>query len=237
VDETNFDQAGFLGELSRFARLLLTSYDVDETLQGLTDTVTRRLSLQGAAISLLQDGVLRCLSAVPAPIRELEAAQTLSREGPCYHAFEIGEPVLVPRLDREPFAWPGYRPHAERLGIQAIAGIPLVLDGASIGVMNLYSADPHDWTIPEVESLLTMADMATAYLVNASTVHQQTELAQQLQKALDSRILIEQAKGMVGHAHEISMDVAFARIQRHARSHHRSVRAVADAVVNLGLQV
>jgi GAF domain-containing protein len=237
VDGTNFDQTGFLGELSRFARLLLTSYDVDETLQELADTVSRRLSLQGAAISLAQDGSLRCVSASPFSIRELEAAQTLSHEGPCFHAFETGEPVLVPQLDREPFAWPAYRPQAERLGIQAIAGIPMVLDGASIGVMNLYSAEPHDWTISEVESLLTMADMATAYLVNASTVHQQTELTQQLQKALDSRVLIEQAKGMVGYAHDVSMDTAFARIQRHARSHHTSVRAVSDAVVNLGLQL
>lgn len=237
MDRTNFDRAGFLGELSRFARLLLTSYDVDDTLQELTDTVTRRLSLLGAAVSLAQDGVLRCVSAAPSPIRQLEAAQTLSLEGPCFHAFTIGEPVLVPRLDRELFEWPGYRPHAEQLGIQAIAGIPMVLDGASIGVMNLYSAEPHDWTIPEVEALVTMADMATAYLVNASTVHQQTELTQQLQRALDSRVLIEQAKGMVGHAHEVSMDVAFARIQRHARSHHTSVRAVADAVVNLSLHL
>jgi GAF domain-containing protein len=237
VDGTNFDQVGFLGELSRCARLLLTSYDVDETLQELTDTIRRRLSLKGAAISLAEDGVLRCVSAAPSLIRDLEAAQTLTREGPCYHAFEIGEPVLVPQLDREPFAWPGYREHAERHSIQAIAGIPLVLADASIGVMNLYSSEPHDWTIPEVESLVTMADMATAYLVNASTVHQQTELTQQLQKALDSRVLIEQAKGMVGYAHTVSMDVAFARIQRHARSHHTSVRTVADAVVNLGLQL
>jgi AmiR/NasT family two-component response regulator len=79
--------------------------------------------------------------------------------------------------------------------------------------------------------------MATAYLVNASTLHQQTELTQQLQRALDSRVLIEQAKGMVGHAHEMSMDIAFARIQRHARSHHTNVRTVANAVVNLGLQL
>jgi len=232
----NFDQAGFLGELSRLAPLLPTSYTIEQTLQELTHAVSRRLSLLGAGMSLAENGTLRCISAVSTSIRELEDAQNDSRTGPGFHAFQIGEPVLVPRLDEEPFAWPVYRPHAERLGIKAIAGLPVVVGGTSIGVMDLYSAEPHDWRIPEVESLVRMADIVSAYLVNAKRAHEQDELNQQLQGALDSRVVIEQAKGMIAQAHQVSTGAAFDRIQRYARSRHSSVRAVADAVVNLGLQ-
>lgn len=79
--------------------------------------------------------------------------------------------------------------------------------------------------------------MATAYLVNASKLDQQRQLTEQLQRALDQRVVIEQAKGITAHAHGTGVDTAFALIRRHARDHNASVRVVAEAIVHAGLRV
>jgi AmiR/NasT family two-component response regulator len=82
-----------------------------------------------------------------------------------------------------------------------------------------------------------MADMATGYLINASKLDQQEQLNRHLQHALDSRIVIEQAKGVVANAHHVSMDEAFARIRNHARAHNATVHTVAAAIASLGLRI
>jgi AmiR/NasT family two-component response regulator len=84
---------------------------------------------------------------------------------------------------------------------------------------------------------VVMADMATAFLINASTHRQQVELAEQLQGALDARVVIEQAKGMIAAKRGITPDAAFDQIRRHARGRGAAVRAVAEAVVHLGLDL
>lgn len=78
--------------------------------------------------------------------------------------------------------------------------------------------------------------MATSYLVNASRFDEQWRIADQLQHALDSRIVIEQAKGIIAEDHGIAVDMAFQRLREHARNHNAGLRATADAVVNLGLR-
>ncbi len=82
-----------------------------------------------------------------------------------------------------------------------------------------------------------LADIATSYIVNASELEQAHRTAEQLQDALDSRIVIEQAKGILAADGVVSMDEAFALLRRHARSHTASLRSVAEAVVNLGLRL
>ena len=233
----HFDQADFLGDLSRFARRLLTSYDVEETLEELLAAVTRRLGLRGAAVCLGDDGVLRCAAVVPKDVRALEEVQLETQEGPCVRAFRIREPVLVPELAHELDDWPRYRPHAERLGIRAVAGVPMLVDGESIGVLTLYAEEAHHWSTVELASLVAMADMVTGYVLLVARMRRQDELTDQLQVALESRVVIEQAKGMVANSLGTSVEQAFVRIQHHARAHHTNVRAVSEAVVHLGLKV
>jgi len=81
-----------------------------------------------------------------------------------------------------------------------------------------------------------MSDMATNYLVNASKLRQQEQLNEQLQRALDSRAIIEQAKGMVA-SDNTTVDQAFRRIRTHARNHNVAIASVAEAVVKLGLKI
>jgi len=103
--------------------------------------------------------------------------------------------------------------------------------------LNLYSREPRDWSEEDITVAGVMADMATGYIVNASKLVQQRQLNTQLQHALDSRVVIEQAKGITAQRCGITVEEAFQRIRHHARSHNNTLRSVADAIVHAGLQV
>jgi AmiR/NasT family two-component response regulator len=103
--------------------------------------------------------------------------------------------------------------------------------------MNVYDAQPREWSEEDLAAASVLADVATSYLVNASKLHQQQQLNEQLTTALESRAVIEQAKGITAGDAGVSVQEAYHRIRRHARNHNTSLRAVAEAVVNLGLRV
>ena len=107
----------------------------------------------------------------------------------------------------------------------------------AVGAVDLYVVGHRAWPAEDLEAAVVLADMITAYLINASKIRQQEQLTEQLQSALESRTVIEQAKGVIAARNGVSVDDAFDRIRRHARTHHVTVRAVSDAIVNLGLQV
>jgi AmiR/NasT family two-component response regulator len=106
-----------------------------------------------------------------------------------------------------------------------------------IGALNLYDAGPREWSDPDIAIAGVLADMATSYLVNASTLRQQEQLSEQLQHALESRVVIEQAKGITASQHSVSIDEAYQLIRGHARNNNASLRAVAEAIVSAGLHV
>jgi AmiR/NasT family two-component response regulator len=89
----------------------------------------------------------------------------------------------------------------------------------------------------DIEVAALMADVSTSYLVNASKLRQQEQLSEQLQEALESRVVIEQAKGITAHQHSFTVDQAYQYIRRHARNNNASLRKVAEAIVAVGLQV
>ena len=110
------------------------------------------------------------------------------------------------------------------------------LEERNVGALNLYSTSVRPWTERDLAAATVMADMATAYLINASVYDKQKRLAEQLPQALDSRVVIEQAKGVLANEHDISVDEAFERIRKHARAHGATVQTVAEAVVDVGLR-
>jgi GAF domain-containing protein len=133
--------------------------------------------------------------------------------------------------------WPEYAEAARRVGVAAVAGVPMRLADQVVGAMNIYDAQPREWSEEDLAAASVLADVATSYLVNASKLHQQQQLNEQLTTALESRAVIEQAKGITAGDAGVSVQEAYHRIRRHARNHNTSLRAVAEAVVNLGLRV
>ncbi|MFC5728612.1 MULTISPECIES: GAF and ANTAR domain-containing protein [Nocardioides] len=230
------DEPLYLETLAEFACTLVASYDVSTVLADLTHRLTKVLDLIGCGVTLAKDGRLEYVTGVPEKIAALEREQVETQLGPCVTAYQTGETVAVEDLQDRADQWPSFVALAQRLGVRATAGIPMHLEGESVGAIDLYSVSPRAWTDRDLAAATVMANMATAYLLNASLYDRQRRLAEQLKTALESRIVIEQAKGVLANEHSISVDDAFERLRRHARTHGASVRAVAEAVVTVGLR-
>jgi GAF domain-containing protein len=167
---------------------------------------------------------------------QLEQAQERAQEGVCVQAFSTGEVVTVPDLAALNGLWPEFEREAKAVGFGAVAAIPMRLDDEVLGAVNIYNAEPRAWSEDDVGTAQVLTAMATSYLVNASELEKSRRTAEQLNEALQSRIVIEQAKGILSAECKISIDKAFEILRKHAREHNANLRAVADAVVNLGLR-
>jgi AmiR/NasT family two-component response regulator len=110
-------------------------------------------------------------------------------------------------------------------------------DDEIIGALNIYSSEPRQWSEQDIAVAVVLADVATSYLLSASKLHDQEQLSQQLQTALKSRVVIEQAKGITAQRRSVSFDHAYQLMRGHARSNHASLRTVTKAIVGVGLQV
>jgi GAF domain-containing protein len=168
---------------------------------------------------------------------ELEHNQEEQQAGPCRDAYDTGEVVRVTDVREEAARWPEFSATAARLDVAGVAGIPMRLADQIIGALNLYSPEPRAWTDEDIAVAGVLADVATSYVVNASKLHQQEQLSEQLQEALESRVVIEQAKGITAQQHAVTVDDAYQLMRRHARNNNASLRVVAEAIVAVGLQV
>jgi GAF domain-containing protein len=231
-----YDHDLFVDTTAGFSERLLSHYEIGEVLADLGDRLARLFSLAGSGVTLGMDGRLLAVTAIPPDLAPLERHQEAEQEGPCVQAYQGGQVVAVPDLQAED-RWPGYRRVADQLGMRAVVGVPMRLGEQTVGALNMYHADVREWPQEDLEAARVLANMATAYLINASSLAKQVQLADQLQHALDSRVVIEQAKGILAEAHGISVDSAFERLRRHARSHSAKVQHVARAVVDLGLRM
>jgi len=227
----------FLQTLSRFAVVLPVRYDLETTLTDLTESVTAVLGLSGSGVTMAKDGRLRFVTAVSQASGELERNQEEQQAGPCRDAFDCGEVVRVTDVRLESNRWPEFSAAATRLGVAGVAGIPMRLADHIIGALNLYSPEPREWSEEDIAVAKVLADVATSYVVNASKLRQQEQLSEQLQQALESRVVIEQAKGITASQHAVTIDQAYQRMRRHARTNNASMRMVAEAIVDVGLQV
>ena len=234
-----YDQALLLQTLSRFAVILPSRYDVQEALSELTESVTAVLGLCGSWVTMADDGRLNFLTAVSQASAELERdhAQLHPFACPCRDASSTGEVIRVTDVRQQPTRWPEFSAFATRLSVAGVAAIPMRLADQVIGALNLYSPEPRDWSDEDMAVAGVLADVATSYMVNASKLHQQEQLSEQLQEALESRVIIEQAKGITAQQHALSIDQAYQRMRRHARTNNASLRTVAEAIVAVGLQV
>jgi hypothetical protein len=232
-----YDHDRYLETLSVFSKMLLTSYDVETVLSELAAQTSTILGLVGSGVSLNRDGKVAYATAVPDQLASLELVQHEAQSGPCLEAFRTGQTVAVDDLRAAVDRWPEYCAEAARVGISSVAAVPLALADEKAGSLDLYSEATREWEREDLAAAQVMADMATGYLINASKLDQQVQLATQLGAALDSRVVIEQAKGVVAERAGITVDEAFQRLRRHAREHQADIHAVARAVVDLGLGV
>jgi len=234
-----YDQSLLLQTLSRFAVILPARYDLQEALSELTESVTTVLDLCGSWVTMADGGRLGFLTAVSQASAELERdhAQLHPFPCPCRDAYSTGDVVRVTDVREESTRWPEFSASATRLSVAGVAAIPMRLADEVIGALNLYSPEPRDWSDEDMAVAGVLANVATSYMVNASKLRQQQQLTEQLQEALDSRVVIEQAKGITAQQHAVSVSEAYQLMRGHARRNNASLKVVAEAIVAVGLQV
>ena len=217
--------------LRRFAGTLVGEYDLDEVLSTLGGDIAHTLGCAGAGVMLGdRDGDLRFVSTSDHVLGRLEKLQIEWGEGPCLLAHQTGEVVVASDLTDDP-RFPSFGPLAVEEGMRAVYSFPMHLQGTTIGALNLYADEPGGMTDDEVQLGQTFADVATIYVVHARDLADHEELTAGLQKALDTRIAIEQAKGFLVARNRIPAGDAFELLRRYARSHSVRVQAVAQDLV------
>lgn len=231
------DQRGLFEALSSFARTLVRSYDVGDVLYLLSDSVVQVLGATSGGVSLgSPDGTLHFVTATDDAGTRLEMLQDDFQEGPCHTAFSSGTTVLVPDL-KEETRWSSFTAGALGIGFRAVAGIPMRYEDRVLGALNIYYDQPVDWSSEDLEAALLLADVATGYVRNLRQLDESRRLSEQLQRALDSRVVIEQAKGVLAERLRVDMGSAFQLLRSHARGTGRRLHDVAAEVVSGRLQI
>ena len=161
---------------------------------------------------------------------QVEETQYEAGEGPCLHALHSGETVDIPDLAAED-RWPDYRTHALALGLASCHAIPLRDGDRVIGALNVHAADPHVFGPEACRSLALFAAQTSAALELLRRDVHQRQLGDQLQEALASRAVIDQAMGIVMGTRRCSADEAFAFLRRTSQNANRKLRDVATDLV------
>lgn len=218
--------------LQRFSRTLVTAYELTDVLHELTEQVVTLLGATGAGVSVADsDKRLRFATVSDERFSPVEHAQEDHQCGPCYQAYTSGEVVKVADL-RGGSRWPPYEDIALETGLVAVMGVPMQYREQTIGALNVYDSSPRQWSNDDVGRATVLADLATAYVANSVELDAMRRVNGQLHRALESRVLIEQAKGVLAGEQSISVDEAFDRLRGHARTNNVTLRSVAERVVN-----
>jgi transcriptional regulator with GAF, ATPase, and Fis domain len=214
------------------ADTLVDDFDVIEFLQMIT---ARTAELIGApAVGLLLadvHGGLQFMAASDEATRLLELFQVQNREGPCLDAFTTQAPVMNADLRTAEDRWPVFAPQATAAGFQSVHALPLRLRAQVIGALNLFGIQPGELEPGDVRVVQALADVATIGLLQERAIRRGEVLTEQLQHALTSRVVVEQAKGALARVHAIDVDRAFEVLRRYARNHNLKLIDVARAVV------
>jgi len=191
-------------------------------------------SVQGSGVMIAdQENSLRYVAASGESSRVMEQTQTEAGEGPCVSAFVTNELVTTADL-RADERWPAVRPTFVRHGVISVLGVPLRLGGVPVGSLDVYRDHPHQWDESERAALARYGDVVETVLGTALAAHRADELADQLQYALDYRVVIERAVGFLMARRRLDAVQAFDQLRRHARSHRRKVADVARELLETG---
>ena len=212
---------------------LVDDFDVVELLTTLSDRCLAVLDVDAAGIMLATpDGELTLMTATSEAMQLVELFELQSEEGPCQDCFRTGQPVVNQDLTSNDRRWPGFAPVAVDAGFFAADAIPMRLRTQVIGVVNLLRCSTGSLSDDDVAAARALADVATIAILQHRATLDTRLVNQQLSQALASRIIIEQAKGMIADRHGRPVDAAFAVLRHHARGHNQHLAEVARGVVS-----
>jgi len=223
--------------LQRFARTLVHQYDLDEVLTELAGELKEVLEVAGAGVMLADDNHdLRFVSSSDETLKHLEDLQIELDEGPCLRAYRTADRVMATDL-RDDDRFPEFGPRAVEAGMLAVFSYPLQYEEEVFGALNLYRKEPGRMDEHQEELGAAFSDVSTLYLMHGSDDERREQLNHQLQGALDSRVIIEQAKGFIAATCDTTAADGFEMLRDYARGNGRRLREVATQVVERGIAI
>lgn len=215
---------------------LVRDYDLIGLLQSLVDRSIGLFDASAAGIVLgsASDGY-DVVASTSERSQFVGLMQLRAEEGPCVEAITSARVVSVgsPREIQE--RWPAFAAMSEGLGFVAVHAIPLRLRDETIGSLNLFRDQEGEMNAADAVAAQALADVAIISILQERVVSDLSLTKQQLQKALDSRVLIEQAKGVVAHTHDLDMEAAYRLIRHQARTTQTKIVELAQAIVEDGV--
>lgn len=220
------------------ADTLVDDFDIVDLLTTLSDRCVEILDVDGAGIMLVgSDGALRVTASSSEVMRLVELFELQSEEGPCLDCYRTGEPVVNQVLATVNGRWPNFAPVAVVAGFRAADAVPMRLRDNVIGAVNLFSAEPGALDDSDLIAARALADVATIAILQQRRIFDADTVNGQLNHALTSRIIIEQAKGLIAGRETLDMSDAFDRLRTYARNHNRRLHDIASSVVDGSLDI
>jgi len=216
------------------ADTLVAGYDLMEFLQTLIDRCVELLEVDAAGLLLADSrGSLRLIAASTEQARVVELFQIQNDEGVCLDCYRTGRAVIVSdiRTDEAAQRWPQFAAATREMGFSGVHAIPMRLRDQVIGTLNLFKIAPNGLDPAVVVAATALVDVATIGILQERAVRQQEVVAGQLQRALNSRVVIEQAKGILAERLRITPDEAFLLLRRYARDHNYPLTQLSGDVI------
>jgi hypothetical protein len=218
------------------ADTLVADFDLIDFMSVVVERCAELLDSAEVGLALAATrGELRVMASSSERMRALELIEFQNDEGPCRDCLLSGEQVLNYRLDAADDRWPRFTPQAREAGFQMVHALPLRLRTEVIGAMNVFSPELRELEPEDVHLTQALADAATIGILQERAVKLGADVAGLLQGALNSRIVIEQAKGIVAERRQVDMDEAFALLRSYARSNRKQLSDVARAIIDHSL--
>jgi GAF domain-containing protein len=216
----------------QLADTLVDDFDIIDLLTILVDRCLELLDADAAGILLVDTaGNLRVMAASSEQARLLELFQLQNEQGPCLEAYSSGQAVVNTELREAYEQWPRFIPYAVGAGFESAYALPLRLRGTVIGALNLFRSTTGPMPDADVQLAQALADIASIAILQAKAIQDAQQRDDQLQHALDSRVVIEQAKGMLAERAHIDMDTAFNWIRTRARSSNTQLTTIAARII------
>ncbi len=212
---------------------MVADFDVIDFLHVLTDRSVQLLDVSAAGLLLADPrGELRVVAASSEAARLLELFQLQNDQGPCLDCFRAGQPVNAADLAAEAPRWPRFAAAARQAGFAAVQALPMRLRDQVIGALNLFRARPGTFDPAAIRVGQALADVATISLLHERSMRHSDTLNEQLQTALNSRVIIEQAKGKLAERLGLDMSQAFSLLRDHARARNLRLSGLAQAFID-----
>src|SRR6266581_3380951 len=225
-------EADVVKALVEMADTLVDDYDVVDLLTGLADRCVSLLDVSAAGVMLASpEGSLGLVASSSEAMRLLELFELQTQEGPCLDAFRTGQSVGHENLQAGSGRWPSFSAAALQAGFASALALPLRLREATLGALNLLRVTRTPMDEADIIVARAFADLATLSIIQHRTAAEAQRLNEQLSAALTSRVVIEQAKGVISERADVDLAEAFARLRTYARNRNLRLTEVAEAAI------